>query len=1244
MKGLLFQRIINLKNFFHKYYPFVFIILCTCILFHAAIVFCTTDGIIPSQEFTTSRPVISLDGEWEFSYDPNKIGEKEKWFTGDVKLPEKTKVPGCNQAEQHLSAGTYDGQVGEFMMDIKYPETSPGWHKKVFRIPAEWKGKNIWLHVGGVKPAAEIWCNGMRIGETVTSRSPVRCNLTQYLKFDADNILVIKVFWPPFPKPRLDGVMDWFAAWSGIYRSIWIEAVLEVSIEGINVQSKINPATAKINFNLAGTIANKKELRIRCEIKGLNDNIFLSQEKVIDANTAFGEHSVEFDMSGALLWSPENPNLYEATVNISEGIELIDRASIRFGLREIKTQGDKILLNGRPVFLSGGSDIHVYPETVCPPASKEFFVQRIKKQKCYGFNYTKSCVDIYTKEYLDAADEVGLLVCQEVPFGVVGDYRIKIRENAIPDFMDLWRRELVNMISFDRNHPCIIIYSMSSEMSIEGITDASFRMFCKELPTLAKQLNSSALVVDITHGGGWGINSRRGQRVTDLVENTAGLQYYQEPLSHPLEGEWQDLTLPYLVHEYNWWTSLPDPVNKPRYGNIPYKFKGPPEMEKEAQKRGYFDQLPTFVRNSRKLKYVLQKSGLELTRRHRHPQVAGYHFWLIQSLPWCPEGLFNEFWEEPDDLTAEECRTYNYDTVLLLDDNNRRCFECGEQTSLGIEISHFGSHRLTEPILKWQLITGGKPVLEDSRKLEPIECGELTPPCGMMLKMPEGFDPVQYELLVELFDGYKKIGYNHWNLWTYPRPKGGEWVKCITTDLSFLTTAYPGVKKLEQNSLDSANVVVANKMDTKLIDFLMNGGRVVLFSDSVLKEYRAGVEIAPGDTLPNTWDISFAKCYRSVPWNMGRHGNMGTVMKHHPALGTVPHDGWCDLNFVHLISGIYPMSLEFFTTPRVDPIIRSIGHHLTMVDKAYMFEVKVGKGALLATSLKIIPTYDSRHPETRYLVESMLRYAAGGEFNPKTEITGEQLRWASNLKKNYRVALIQFDAVPEQNERNVREMERLARAAASQSAEIIMFHESSVTDYVGDMEKYSEYVPDGPSCKKMEALARELKTYISFGLSEKTKDGYYYITYVFMGPEGFVYKYRKTWIWREPSDEGFRNEWARYDCGPGPEIFKLGGLRATCFICADGEAPRCIERAALLKPEIVFYPNNRGGGHLVDGNPTFRDRAARIKAPMLVTNRVGKSWKYECKGGCAVISSNGTILSKTDPAGREEILIYDLEL
>jgi predicted amidohydrolase len=238
------------------------------------------------------------------------------------------------------------------------------------------------------------------------------------------------------------------------------------------------------------------------------------------------------------------------------------------------------------------------------------------------------------------------------------------------------------------------------------------------------------------------------------------------------------------------------------------------------------------------------------------------------------------------------------------------------------------------------------------------------------------------------------------------------------------------------------------------------------------------------------------------------------------------------------------------------------------------------------------------------------------------------------------VGLIQFDAVPEQPERNLKEMDRLARQAVGQGARLVMFHEGTLTDYTPRLNELAERVPDGHACQRMAALAKQLGCFISFGLSEREGDRFF-ITQVFFGPEGLVHRYRKAWLWREEKDQGYRNEHARYDPGHGPERFTIDGIVATCFICADGEAPRCIERAKGLRPQLVFFPNNRGG---LPGFPVFGARAKEIGAPMLVTNRVGKSWIYPCKGGCVAFDAKGNVLAKANREGREEVLMVDVAI
>jgi predicted amidohydrolase len=247
---------------------------------------------------------------------------------------------------------------------------------------------------------------------------------------------------------------------------------------------------------------------------------------------------------------------------------------------------------------------------------------------------------------------------------------------------------------------------------------------------------------------------------------------------------------------------------------------------------------------------------------------------------------------------------------------------------------------------------------------------------------------------------------------------------------------------------------------------------------------------------------------------------------------------------------------------------------------------------------------------------------------------------AAAARRTIPIALVQFDAIPEQVDRNAGAVERLTGKAVAAGARWVMFHEGTLCDYTANLKELAQPVPEGRSVRRLESLARRLGCYLSYGLSEAAH-GRYHIAQVFTGPEGFIYRYRKTWIWHDRADKDFRDEWVRYDPGAGPELFVMDGVKATCFICSDGNSRRCLQRAGELAPEVVFHPNNRG---VLEESGVYDVRARAVGAPLLVTNRVGLSWGKKTTGGCAVYSGKGELLARANREGKEEILRYDLRL
>jgi N-carbamoylputrescine amidase len=246
---------------------------------------------------------------------------------------------------------------------------------------------------------------------------------------------------------------------------------------------------------------------------------------------------------------------------------------------------------------------------------------------------------------------------------------------------------------------------------------------------------------------------------------------------------------------------------------------------------------------------------------------------------------------------------------------------------------------------------------------------------------------------------------------------------------------------------------------------------------------------------------------------------------------------------------------------------------------------------------------------------------------------------SAHAGRTLRVAAVQFDARPEDPAHNRARMLELARAAAARDAELVLFHENALLDYGPRVRELAEGVPGGPTCRALEALARELDLWIGAGLAERAGE-HVYVAHAFFGPDGYAGRYRKSWLFRSAADP-LRDEWAWFDPGDGPALLEIAGLSTAVLICSDADSARCIERVAALAPELVLFPNNRSR---LPGPERFADLARRIGAPVVLANRVGRSWQHACNGGSLVLAADGRLLARANRAGREEILVYPVPL
>ena len=936
------------------------------------------------------RPRIDLNGRWSLRRDPKGLGNDEGWHEGKGEFPDSMTVPGAPQAQG----------IGEPHKLQRTMFMEPFWIRRDFDLPKIEPGRRIWLRLGGVLPAAEVYVNGRYIGYTKSSRTAERVDITDAANPDGENLIAVKVC--ELPRVRLDGLLEWNEGtqkWTGPYRPIYCEIANEVSLIDAYLRPDLETGTLRVDMEL--TKASETPLRVALAVKDGETVIGRTSVSVPNGAT---KTTATVKLAPYQTWSPEHPRLYllEMTLLDSQGRE-IDREGVRFGMRQITTEGTKFYLNGKPVFLRCFGDDHYYPETLCPPADVGWYLPRLATAREYGMNAVKGCVEVMSEEYLEACDEAGIMVIQEMPFGLS-----TLRANRCTidaRFRDYYMSELEGLIRVSRNHPSVVAYSMSSEMSFGAQTPESFDFFNRTgLPRRARELAPHALVIDCT-GYVNSLDTKKGERNTDFYA-TVHPKWMKEILDESDMAT--DEKRPMILHEYNWWSNYPNPADKAKYAHAQLKPYWLDDLLESARKNGQEELIPTYHKNSLWLQTLCRKDGIEYARRNR--LVEGYILWLLIDFGHWSEGILDDFWQ-PKNVSGEEFLKSNGETVVLLAKEGNRCLPMGESARIPLAVSHYGEADLDGSTLSWK-VGGPCGIKEGTLHMAAVPRGEFTTAGEAEFNVDTAKEAYKLELEVVLTCGGKQINTNHWSFWAFPAPSeeigriadpghGGR----MLTDGTFVRLHDSKIAAIPAKT----SLVIGSLADAALADYVEQGGKCILFP--------RGAEIE--NTVPYHGKSSFYPIFRTIPWNAGTSGNSGTLITDHPAMAAFPHEGMCDLPFLGMIRGFLPMHFEPLRKHGVSPIIRGIDHYVSNRNNAYLLEFNVGKGKVLACSLGVLeklkpdaaPHVSWANPdafipnksiEAAYLLKCLLDYAHGESFTPAANVPREEFLGLFGIREGFR--------------------------------------------------------------------------------------------------------------------------------------------------------------------------------------------------------------------------------------------------
>ena len=455
----------------------------------------------------------TLAGFWSIVFDKANRGIEEKWYIrGGSSSREKIccEVPGCWNFVDRERYFHYTGTA---------------WYFKTFAGSPDWRGKRVLLVFEGVHYRCQVWLNEKKVGEHEGGFTPFEIDVSNIINPVGKNYLAVQVN-NELSETTLPSLgVDWFN-YGGIVREVYVGVTNQLYIANIRVDTRIN-GTVNVEFNLVNQDSSIEEVTYTVTIYDMDGNpqaVHTAEIRVKNQEKI----ACQLTVKNPQLWDTRNPYLYrmEIIVQNQDKTYLIDKTEESVGIREIKTEGIRILLNRRPIKIRGVSRHEDYPH-VGRTISRHLTYQDYSIIKKANVNLVRLAHYPHSREEIEVADHLGIMLMEEIP-----NVFLRKEQMAKPNVLKLAKQQLKEVIESHRNHPSVVMWSLS----IECETDTEIgREYMKKLAEYARQLDKTRLLIHAS-------NRPLKEKAYDLVDvigvNIFEGWYSQKPLK--VYGEWMD--------------------------------------------------------------------------------------------------------------------------------------------------------------------------------------------------------------------------------------------------------------------------------------------------------------------------------------------------------------------------------------------------------------------------------------------------------------------------------------------------------------------------------------------------------------------------------------------------------------------------------------------------------------------------------------------------------------------------------
>ena len=407
------------------------------------------------------RDTTSLNAGWQFHLGELSGIEAVKNAKSErVNLPHDFLIgqpwvePDASERPDNSDAGS---NVRSRLSPRGFKEMNVGWYRYVLTPKAEWKGRRVVLDFQGIMLVGDVWLNGKHIGKTDYGYLGFDTDISSILKFDGDNEIIVKA------NTQQPNNSRWYTG-GGLYRDV------NLIVTDKKLYFPRHPLFIRTE--------NNKKVKIQAEIACFNkvDNI-PAEVKIYDANgevVAQKKQNIVFngkwrtreyelqtiEIDNANLWSCESPYLYTAEVTLFDNQgNVVDQIREQFGVRTIEFSPDfGFKLNGKKVLLKGYANHHTLG-ALGAAAYPRAIEKRIQLMKSFGYNHIRTSHNPYSEDFMRLCDRYGILVVDELYDKWLTQYA-----GGRVEWEALWQRDVPEWVKRDRNHPCVVLWSLGNEL------------------------------------------------------------------------------------------------------------------------------------------------------------------------------------------------------------------------------------------------------------------------------------------------------------------------------------------------------------------------------------------------------------------------------------------------------------------------------------------------------------------------------------------------------------------------------------------------------------------------------------------------------------------------------------------------------------------------------------------------------------------------------------------------------------